>query len=110
MDLLQFCNVYKYKIITPFCSIYETTNKSTSFLTNKIIKDGAKRKGKKKLMLNAKKIGDMAAARVYNNQQATVKISMNSTSGAMGANGNFLTSPANYNSITSSCRFFVMNS
>ncbi len=110
MDLLQFCNVYKDKIITPFCSIYETTNKSTSFLTNKIIKDGAKRKGKKKLMLNAKKIGDMAAARVYNNQQATVKISMNSTSGAMGANGNFLTSPANYNSITSSCRFFVMNS
>lgn len=110
MDILKFGSVYTDKIMSPFCSVYETTNKLTSFLTNKIIKDGAKRKQKKKCMLNAKKIGDMATARVYNNQQATVKINMNSTSGGMGCNGNFLSSPANYNSITSICRFFVMNS
>ena len=110
MDILKFGSVYNDKIMSPFCSVYETTNKLTSFLTNKINKDGAKRKAKKKLMLKSKKIGDATGARVYNNQQATVKINMNSTSGAMGCNGNFLSSPANYNSITSICRFFVMNS
>ncbi len=110
MDILKFGSVYTDKIMSPFCSVYETTDKLTSFLTNKIVKDGSKRKSKKKLMLKARKLGDATGARVYNNQQATVKINMNSTSGAMGCNGNFLSSPANYNSITSICRFFVMNS
>lgn len=110
MDILKFGAVYTDKIMSPFCSVYEPTNKVTSFLTNKIIKDKSKRSSKKKLMLNAKKVGDMSTARVYNNQQATVKINMNSTSGAMGCDGNFLSSPANYNAITSICRFFVMNS
>ena len=110
MDILKFSAVYTDKIMSPFCSVYEPTNKVTSFLTNKIIKDKAKRGAKKKLMLKARKLGDATGARVYNNQQATVKINMNSTSGAMGCDGNFLSSPANYNAITSICRFFVMNS
>lgn len=58
-----------------------------------------------KLMLKYRKLGDMAKAKIYNNQQATIKINMNSTSGSMGCNGNFLSSPANYNSITSISRF-----
>lgn len=109
MDMLEFCNDYRDKIVSPFGSVYETTDKQTSFLTNKIIKDGAKRKHFKKLMLKARKAGDATVAHVYNNQQASVKINMNSTSGAMGCNGNFLSYPANYNSITSIARFFIMN-
>ena len=58
MDILKFGAAYTDKIMSPFCSVYETTNKVTSFLTNKIVKDGAKRKSKKKLMLNAKKVGE----------------------------------------------------
>lgn len=109
MDMLEFCNDYRDKIISPFGSVYETTDKKTSFLTNKIIKDGDKRKRFKKCMLHARKIVDVAGTSAYNNLQASVKRNMNSTSGAMGCNGNFLSSPANYNSITSIARFFIMN-
>ena len=46
MDILKFSAVYTDKIMSPFCSVYEPTNKVTSFLTNKIIKDKAKRGAK----------------------------------------------------------------
>ena len=110
MDLLKFTNTYRDKIITPFCSVYETSDKKVSFLCNKLVVYGKKRKAKKKLMLQAKKVGDVVKSTTYNNEQSTLKVNMNSSSGSAGCNGNFLSSPANYNAITSSCRFFVMNS
>ncbi|MEE3398950.1 MAG: family B DNA polymerase [Eubacterium sp.] len=109
VDMLGFSNDYRTKIISPAGSIYETSNNDVAFLTNKIINDKARRSERKKLMLKYRKLGDMAKAKIYNNQQATIKINMNSTSGSMGCNGNFLSSPANYNSITSISRFFIMN-
>jgi hypothetical protein len=109
LDMLGFSNDYRTKIISPAGSIYETSNNDVAFLTNKIINDKARRSERKKLMLKYRKLGDMAKAKIYNNQQATIKINMNSTSGSMGCNGNFLSSPANYNSITSISRFFIMN-
>jgi len=107
--MLGYADEFRNKIVSPYGGVYETTDKQVSFLTQKIKEDGARRDIAKGKMLQSRKIGNITAARGFNNVQQTIKINMNSTSGAYGANGNFLSSPANYNSCTSIARYFVMN-
>lgn len=107
--MLSYADEFRDKIVSPYGGVYETTDKHVSFLTQKIKEDGARRDAAKGKMLQNRKIGNITAARSFNNVQQTIKINMNSTSGAYGADGNFLSSPANYNSCTSIARYFVMN-
>lgn len=97
------------KIIAPFGSVYETTDKISSFLKGMIDEKSALRKKEKKLMLKAKQANDKIAATYHNNNQSTIKVNMNSLIGAMGSNYNFLSSIANFNSVTSTGRYFVTN-
>lgn len=108
-DLLEHIGDTRSKIISPFGSAYETTNNTVSFL--KIIIDRMKkgRKAEKKLQLEAAKGNNKTAETFHKNKQATIKITMNSLIGAMGSFFNFLSSKPNFNSVTSICRYFVMN-
>ena len=109
IPLFDYINEHRDKVITPFGSIYTTTDKKPSFLKGMIDEKAAKRKKEKKAMLKAKKDGNVALAISHNNNQYTIKVSMNSLSGGMGSGYNFLSSIPNYNSITSISRFFIMN-
>ena len=109
-DLSAWMNDYKNKIISPFGTSYETVDKCSSFLKGMVDMKKAERKKEKKLMLKAKKDGNKTAEVFHNNNQATIKINMNSYIGAMGSGYNNLSSIANYNSVTSISRFFIMNS
>ena len=109
-DLSAWMNDYKNKIISPFGTSYETVDKCSSFLKGMVDMKKAERKKEKKLMLKAKKEGNKTAEVFHNNNQATIKINMNSYIGAMGSGYNNLSSIANYNSVTSISRFFIMNS
>lgn len=109
-DLYEFLDFTASKIMCPFGSVYETTDIQTSFLKGMIDGQSKARKVEKKAMLNAKRIGDSTAATFHNNNQATIKINMNSMPGGMGSGHCFLSSVANFNSVTSTARFFIMNS
>ena len=100
-DLSAWMNDYKNKIISPFGTSYETVDKCSSFLKGMVDMKKAERKKEKKLMLKAKKEGNKTAEVFHNNNQATIKINMNSYIGAMGSGYNNLSSIANYNSVTS---------
>lgn len=108
-DLFRLVQESKDKIISPFGTVYETVDKKSSFLKGMIDVKGKARKSEKKLMLAAKKSGDKKAEIFHNNNQATIKITMNSLIGAMGSGFNFLSSIADFNSVTSISRFFIMN-
>lgn len=110
MSALEIIQSSNSKIITPFGTVYETVDKCSSFVKGMITKKTKDRKKEKKLMLEAKKAGDKTAATFHNNQQATIKINMNSLIGGMGAQHCFLSNKANFNSVTSASRYFVMNS
>ena len=110
MDLYRLTRKYKNKIISPFGVGYETADKCSSFLKGLIGVKKKSRKKEKKLMLEAKKNCDKTAEVFHNNNQATIKINMNSMIGAMGSGFSNLSSVANFNSVTSICRFFIMNS
>lgn len=109
VPMIDFCDMYRDKIVSPYGSVYETTDKHTSFLTDKIKADGANRDANKGKMLQCRKNGDIDGARFFNSAQQSIKVVMNSMSGEFGCEGTFLSSPANYNSCTSIARFFVMN-
>lgn len=108
-DLLTHINSINTKIIAPFGSTYETADRISSFLKGMIDEKSALRKKEKKLMLKAKQNNDKVAATYHNNNQSTIKVNMNSLIGAMGSNFNFLSSVANFNSVTSIGRYFVTN-
>lgn len=108
VDLLSFISQHNNKVITPFGSFYETADNLESFLKGMIDGKGKARKAEKKAMFLAKKNGDHTAEVFHNNAQANIKINMNSIIGAMGANFNFLSDIANFNSVTSTGRHFVM--
>lgn len=110
MSALEIIQSSNSKIITPFGTVYETVDKCSSFVKGMITKKTKDRKKEKKLMLEARKAGDKTAATFHNNQQATIKINMNSLIGGMGAQHCFLSNKANFNSVTSASRYFVMNS
>lgn len=110
MSALEIIQSANNKIVTPFGSVYETVDICSSFLKGMIVKKTQDRKKEKKLMLEAKKAGDKTAATFHNNQQATIKINMNSLIGGMGAQHCFLSNKANFNAVTSASRYFVMNS
>jgi hypothetical protein len=109
-DLTKLINEYRSKVISPFGSFYETTDKCSSFLKGMVDVKKKLRKAEKKKMLQAKKDGDKTAEVFHNNNQATIKIMMNSLIGAMGSGFNFLSSIANFNSVTSIARYCIMNS
>lgn len=109
-DLLDYVTKHRNKIISPFGTFYETTDRVLSFLKGMIDENTAGRKREKKLMLQAKKEGNRIAETYHNNNQATLKINNNSTIGAFGSGFNFLSNIANFNSVTSIARFFIMNS
>ena len=109
-DLLKWTQEYANKIISPFGTYYETVDKNSSFLKGMVDMKKALRKKEKKLMLAAKKEGNKTAEVFHNNNQATIKINMNSYIGAMGSGFNNMSSIANFNSVTSIARFFIMNS
>ena len=108
-DLLDHICDISDKIIAPFGSSYETVDHISSFLKGMIDEKSALRKKEKKLMLKARQNNDKVAATFHNNNQSTIKVSMNSLIGAMGSNFNFLSSVANFNSVTSTGRYFVTN-
>lgn len=108
-DLLATVTDYRDKIISPFGTFYETVNNKPSFLKGMVDVKGKQRKTEKKAMLQAKKEGNRTKETFHNNNQATIKINMNSLIGAMGSGFNFLSSIANFNSVTSIARFFIMN-
>lgn len=110
MSALEVIQSSNSKIITPFGTVYETVDICSSFVKGMITKKTKERKKEKKLMLEAKKAGDKTAATFHNNQQATIKINMNSLIGGMGAQHCFLSNKANFNAVTAACRYFVMNS
>lgn len=109
VSALDVINQTRDKIISPFGSAYETTDICSSFLKGMIGTKTKLRKKEKKLMLEAKKSGDKTAETFHNNNQATIKINMNSIIGGMGSSYCFLSNMANFNSVTSISRFFVMN-
>lgn len=109
VDLFHHITHLGDKIIAPFGSTYETATKISSFLKGMIDEKSALRKKEKKLMLKAKQMNDKVAATYHNNNQSTIKVNMNSLIGAMGSNYNFLSSIANFNSVTSTGRYFVTN-
>ena len=109
-DLSRWIFDYRNKIISPFGSTYQTADINPSFLKGMVDMKKVERKQEKKLMLKAKKEGNKAAEVFHNNQQATIKINMNSYIGAMGSGFSNLSSVANYNSVTSISRFFIMYS
>lgn len=109
VDLFHHITNLGDKIIAPFGSTYETADKISSFLKGMIDEKSALRKKEKKLMLKAKQANDKIAATYHNNNQSTIKVNMNSLIGAMGSNYNFLSSIANFNSVTSTGRYFVTN-
>lgn len=110
VPLLDLISSSRDKIISPFGSAYETADKCSGFLKGMIVRKTQERKSEKKLMLKAKKDNDEVAETYHNNNQATIKISMNSLIGGMGTPYCFLSNKANFNSVTSISRFFVMNS
>lgn len=61
-------------------------------------------------MLKAKKEGNKVAEVFHNNNQSTIKVLMNSIAGGMGSGFSSLSSVADFNSVTSIGRFFIMNS
>lgn len=109
-DLLEVINQYRDKIISPFGSFYETTDKCKSFLGGMIGIQKKQRKKEKKLMAEAQRNGDKAGESFHKNLQTLIKINMNSMPGGMGSAHNFLSSKANYNSVTSFSRYCIMNS
>lgn len=108
-DLLGYIARYRDKVITPFGSIYETADHISSFLKGMIDEKSAMRKKEKKLMLQARLNNNKIAATYHNNNQSTIKVNMNSLIGAMGLDYNFLSNVANFNSVTSTGRYFVTN-
>ena len=109
-DLLKVTKEFEDKIISPSGSFYETTNNLVSFIKTLNDEFKVRRKNKKKLMLQAKKEGNKSKAVVYNNQQASIKITMNSMPGGFGFAHSSLSSAANFNSVTSMGRSVVTNS
>lgn len=109
IPLFDIINESRNKIIAPFGTVYETTNNQSAFLKGMIDEKSVKRKKEKKAMLAAKKEGNVALAISHNNNQYTIKVAMNSMPGGMGSGFNFLSSIANFNSVTSISRFFIMN-
>lgn len=109
-ELTKWIFDYRSKIISPFGSVYQTVDINPSFLKGMVDMKKAERKKEKKLMLGAKKEGNRTAEVFHNNQQATIKINMNSYIGGMGSGFSNLSSVANYNSVTSISRFFIMYS
>ena len=109
-DLFSWTKEFRSKIISPFGTYYETVDHNSSFLKGMVDMKKAERKSEKKLMLLAKKEGNRTAETFHNNNQATIKINMNSYIGAMGSGFNNMSSIANFNSVTSIARFFIMNS
>lgn len=97
------------KIIAPFGTCYETIDNCSSFLKGMVDTKKGDRKKEKKLMLKAKEEGDKTAEAFHNSIQASIKITMNSMPGGMGSGFNFLSSTANFNSVTSTARFIIMN-
>lgn len=109
-DLLEAINQYRDKIIGPFGSFYETKDKCDSFLVGMIGIQKKQRKKEKKLMAEAQRNGDKAAESFHKNLQTLIKINMNSIPGSKGSAYNFLSSKADYNSVTSISRYCIMNS
>ena len=107
--LWKLTNEHVSDIISPYGTCYTPVSAQSSFLKGLIDVKMKQRKTEKKAMLKAKKEGDKVAAVFHNNNQATIKILMNSLIGAMGSGFNFLSSIANFNSVTSIARFFIMN-
>lgn len=110
LNALTVAKEYNNKIISPSGTFYETINKQTSFLKGVIDIKKKQRSQEKKLKFEAASRGDKAAESFHNGMQATIKINMNSMPGAMGSGYNALSSKANFNSVTSIARFFIMNS
>ena len=108
-DLLGVVLQNRDKIVSPFGTFYETVDRKPSFLKGMVDVKGKKRKTEKKAMLQAKKEGNKTKEIFHNNNQATIKINMNSLIGGMGSGFNFLSSIANFNSVTSIARFFIIN-
>ena len=110
MDLYKFTKRYSDKIISPFGVVFETTDKCVSYLKGMIDMKKSQRKQEKKLMLKAKKECNKVAEVFHNNNQSTIKVLMNSIAGGMGSGFSSLSSVADFNSVTSIGRFFIMNS
>lgn len=108
-DLFAVIEKYRNKIISPSGTFYESTDKERSFLGGMVNAKKKDRKKEKKLMLAAKNRNDRVAEVFHNKKQSTIKIMMNSLPGAMGSGYNFLSSKANYNSVTSIARFCIQN-
>lgn len=109
-DLINFTHEYNDKIISPSGSFYETTDKQISFIKTMNDSYKTRRKVTKGKMLKAKKAGDNISAARFNSQQASIKITMNSLPGGMGFAHSFLSSAANFSSVTSIGRSVVTNS
>ena len=110
MDLYNFTRKYSDKIVSPFGVVFETTDRCVSYLKGMIDVKKGQRKQEKKLMLKAKKECNKVAEVYHNNAQSTIKVLMNSVAGGMGSGFSSLSSVANFNSVTSIGRFFIMNS
>lgn len=110
VDLLKASNGYRDKIISPSGSFFETADNHIGLLKNLTDDFKVRRKTVKKLMLECKKKGDMVQASLCNCKQDTIKRTMNSVPGAMGSAHSFLSSAANFNSVTSIGRSVVTNS
>ena len=110
MDLYKFTRKYSDKIISPFGVVFETTDRCVSYLKGMIDMKKSQRKQEKKLMLKAKKECNKVAEVFHNNNQSTIKVLMNSIAGGMGSGFSSLSSVADFNSVTSIGRFFIMNS
>lgn len=110
MDLYKMFMRYRDKIISPSGTVYETVDKCSSYLKGIIATKKKNRKKAKNKMFEAKKNMDKVRETFFNNTQSTLKVSMNSMIGGMGSGFSNLSSVANFNSVTSMCRFLIQNS
>ena len=110
VDLIEYTKQHRSDVLSPFGSCYRTADELPSTLKGMITILSKQRKTEKKLMLAAKQQNDKTAADYHNNRQYTIKVIMNSLIGAMGSGYSFLSNVANFNSVTSIARYFIMTS
>ena len=110
VDLIEYTKDHRSDILSPFGSCYKTVSELPSTLKGMINILSKQRKTEKKMMLAAKQVNDKTAADYHNNRQYTIKVIMNSLIGAMGSGYSFLSNVANFNSVTSIARYFIMTS
>jgi hypothetical protein len=107
-DLLELTNEMNENLITPYGAHYAQVDELKSLFSEYIEDNQKERKRVKHEMFLADLRGDKDSVRMNNLRQMNIKININVLSGVMLSSVTFR-SAINYNAITSTSRFSIMN-